>query len=459
MLPVPVVSYVRAYLTYYNTFKLTFYYKEHRFTIIEMHDYTVETTSSFFVWHQLLRNKLAFFGLCVVFFAISTAMLGYLIMPDSTPYSNDGMLEIAKKGIGFEVQVLKIKKDFDVPRVGIIERIISGQENPYEMVPLAEPPRIERDSVFYVVYPGKEKVNRRTTKRLELGYPLVRCVKSIYVGKSEKLGHNIPYNFLSSEGKYIYLSPQEIVHTISKEKAVEEFWENNVETKVYYLGTDKMGRDVLSRLMYGARISLVIGIVSVLISIVLGVFFGGVAGFFGGVVDNFVLWFMTVVWAIPALMFVVAVRLVLQSDAIWVTFMAVGLTMWVEIARVVRGQILSIKQKQYVEAARALGYSNIRIIFYHILPNLMGSLVVISASNFATAILIEAGLSFLGLGGPPSMPSWGVMIKEGLSELTPSGHWHLIILPCLAISIMVLALNLLGNGLRDIYDPKTARKL
>jgi peptide/nickel transport system permease protein len=156
-------------------------------------------------------------------------------------------------------------------------------------------------------------------------------------------------------------------------------------------------------------------------------------------------------------MLVICISLALNQRGIWVAFVAVGLTMWVDIARVVRGEILSIKQKLYVESAKAFGFSNRRIIFKHILPNILGSLIVISASNFASAILVEAGLSFLGLGVTPPTPSWGVMINEGFSAFASKDSWHLVWLPSLCISVTVLAFNLLGNGLRDAYDPRSLK--
>jgi peptide/nickel transport system permease protein len=167
---------------------------------------------------------------------------------------------------------------------------------------------------------------------------------------------------------------------------------------------------------------------------------------------------MTVVWSIPGIMLVIAISLALQSKGIWVAFVAVGLTSWVEIARVVRGQIISIKEKLFVEAARALGIGNQRIIFVHILPNIMGPLIVIATSNFASAILTEAGLSFLGLGVQPPMPSWGIMINEGYHTMGTVDSWHLILFPSLCICITVLAFNLFGNGLRDAYDPQSRTK-
>ena len=138
-------------------------------------------------------------------------------------------------------------------------------------------------------------------------------------------------------------------------------------------------------------------------------------------------------------------------------FVAVGLTMWVDIARVVRGQIMAIKQTLYIEAAKAFGISNKRIIFKHMLPNILGPLIVISTSNFAYAILIEAGLSFLGLGVQAPTPSWGIMIKEGFDAIGTRDSWHLVLLPSLCISTMVLAFNLFGNGLRDAYDPQNMK--
>ncbi|NJO02878.1 MAG: ABC transporter permease, partial [Bacteroidia bacterium] len=172
---------------------------------------------------------------------------------------------------------------------------------------------------------------------------------------------------------------------------------------------------------------------------------------------SFILWFMTVVWSIPGIMLVIAISLAL-GRGILVAFIAIGLTTWVEIARVVRGQIMSVKQKLYVEAARAMGMQNGRIIRVHILPNIFGPMIVIMTSNFASAILTEAGLSFLGLSAQPPMASWGVMVQEGFGLITSPGGIYLVLFPSLCIALMVLAFNLFGNGLRDAYDPKTSVK-
>jgi peptide/nickel transport system permease protein len=196
-----------------------------------------------------------------------------------------------------------------------------------------------------------------------------------------------------------------------------------------------------------------VGFISVFISLLVGILLGSLAGFFRGWIDNLIVWFINVVWSIPTLLLVIAITFAL-GKGFWQVFVAIGLTMWVEVARVVRGQILSIREKEFVEAGRAMGFKNSRIIFKHILPNVMSAVIVISAANFASAILIEAGLSFLGIGVQPPMPSWGIMIKEHYTYIILDSAF-LAIMPGLAIMIMVLAFMLIGQGLRDALDVKT----
>ena len=207
-----------------------------------------------------------------------------------------------------------------------------------------------------------------------------------------------------------------------------------IQQRTFYFGTDKYGRDLLSRLIIGTRISFFIGFIAVFISLLIGISLGAVAGYFGGKIDNFIMWIINITWSIPTLLLVIAITLAL-GKGYWQVFIAVGLTMWVEVARVVRGQVMSTKQQQYVEAAKALGFSNLRIIFKHILPNIMAPVIVISAANFAAAILIESGLSFLGIGAQPPTPSWGAIIKN---------HYNYIILgkPYLKLNFSIEALKL-----------------
>src|SRR5690606_24616671 len=190
-----------------------------------------------------------------------------------------------------------------------------------------------------------------------------------------------------------------------------------VSTRYYWLCNYKFGRDMLDRLMAGTIVSLSVGRISVLISLLLGISLGAIAGYFGGWIDDFITWIINVVWSIPTLLLVIAITFALGKGFVQV-FIAVGLTMWVEVARVVRGQVLSLKNMEYIEASRALGYSTFRIISRHIIPNILGPVIVISAANFASAILLEAGLSFLGIGAQIPMASWGQMIKDHYAYIT-----------------------------------------
>lgn len=229
----------------------------------------------------------------------------------------------------------------------------------------------------------------------------------------------------------------------------------NIEKKyikkiTFWLGTDKAGRDYLSRIILGGRVSLAIGFVAVFISLVIGIFFGTLGGYYGGKIDKMVMWLINVVWSIPTLLMVIAITLSL-GKGFWQVFLAVGLTMWVEVARVVRGQMMSVKKAPYITAAKALGFSNFRIITKHIFPNIFGPIIVIATANFAAAILIESGLSFLGLGAQPPTPSWGTMIKDYYGDMI-LGRPYLALIPGIAIMTTVLAFMMLGNGLRDYFD-------
>jgi peptide/nickel transport system permease protein len=233
-------------------------------------------------------------------------------------------------------------------------------------------------------------------------------------------------------------------------KTLEDIPKRYISEKKFLLGTDKYGRDLLSRMLIGIRISLGIGFVAVFISLIIGIAMGAIGGYYGGKIDAAIMWVINVTWSIPTLLLVIAITLAL-GKGFWQVFIAVGLTMWVEVARVVRGQVMGVKQMQYVTAARALGFNNWRIITRHILPNAMAPVIIISAANFAGAILIESGLSFLGIGAQPPMPSWGGIIKDHYAYII-LGKPFLAIIPGMAIMSLVTAFMLIGNALRDALD-------
>ena len=265
-------------------------------------------------------------------------------------------------------------------------------------------------------------------------------------------GHPLPYTAIPIESCQILPDSVSAVPLSGEPFTVDKRQVVKIEQRTFLLGTDAYGRDVLSMMMIGSRVSLSVGFIALLIALLIGITLGALAAYYGGWVDNLVTWIINVVWSIPTVLLVIAITFAL-GKGFWQVFIAVGLTMWVDIARVVRGQVYSIKEKEYVEAARALGYSPFRTIFHHILPNITGAVIVVAASNFASAILLEAGLSFLGIGVQPPMPSWGTMVKENYSYILLDNA-YLALLPGLAIMLLVLAFMLLGNGIRDALDVK-----
>jgi ABC-type dipeptide/oligopeptide/nickel transport system permease subunit len=329
------------------------------------------------------------------------SVFAYLFAPDASRNANQMHLSIHSKTLGFKVQMLTIP---------------SGIES--------------KQNFFSKVFFGK---NNTDTEIPIQTYSLNANVLS--------------YLEYASDG----------LNGLEKQVELSQFPNNDfkkyIDNRNFIFGTDKYGRDYLSRILIGSRISFFIGFVAVFISLIVGLLMGSLAGYYGGKIDAFIMWIINITWSIPTLLLVIAITLAL-GKGFWQVFIAVGLTMWVEVARVVRGQIISAKEMQYVTAARALGYNDYRIITKHILPNIFGPLIVISAANFAAAILIESGLSFLGIGAQPPMASWGAMIKDHYNYII-LGKPYLALIPGLCIMLLVMAFMLVGNALRDALDVKT----
>ena len=346
---------------------------------------------------RLRKNKGAIFGLILICLALLLAMFGYLLAPDGSPNANRMITEIGSKKPGFSMSFLTVKREQPLKPTNFFEQLINGKEEAYQYIPITYVETIGDSSIY------QKYVDDGVDER-----------KAIL---SSSLHHN----------------------------------NKTANTQLtFYLGTDKFGRDILSRLIIGVRVSLGVGLIAVIISLTIGILLGSIAGYFRGWADDLIMWFINVIWSIPTLLLVFAITLLL-GKGFWQVFIAVGLTMWVNVARLVRGQVLAVRELEYVEATRALGYSHSRTIFRHILPNILGPIMVIAASNFASAIVIEAGLSFLGVGVQPPQPSWGLMIKENYNFIITHNPM-LALAPGIAIMLLVLAFNLLGNGLRDALN-------
>ncbi|MGO3706617.1 MAG: ABC transporter permease [Mesonia hippocampi] len=356
----------------------------------------------------LQKFKKNFWGVLSFWFIIACAVIAifaYVLAPDKTMYANQMHLPIHSKPPGFQVQMLEVPQEKHIEQ-SWFSKILSGDKNPKLQIPIQS-------------------------------YE--------FLNDSLKI---IPYNSDKLQTAPVFYSLPEVFSSDDKAFVKDKF----ISKKTFVLGTDKYGRDLLSRLLVGTRISFSIGFVAVFISLFIGVFLGAFAGYFGGKVDAVIMWLINVAWSIPTLLLVIAITLAI-GKGFWQVFIAVGLTMWVEVARVVRGQVLGLKKLQYVTAAKALGFGHLRIISKHILPNIMAPVIVISAANFAAAILIESGLSFLGIGAQPPIPSWGGMIKDHYSYII-LGKAYLALIPGVAIMSLVMAFMLFGNALRDALDVK-----
>jgi len=346
-------------------------------------------------------NRWGMVSLLIVICAAIVSLFAYALAPDSTSNANQMHLSIHSQKPGFSVKMLLLPLP-EAEQPPMLQNFFLGKKPTNKEIPINGFELNSDELVYYPYQPNGV-----------LGTPIVVDLNDYA---------NIDLN-------------------------------NLVIDKRFILGTDTFGRDLLSRVIIGTRLSFSIGLVAVLISLLIGVFMGSLAGYFGGKTDAIISWIINVTWSIPTLLLVIAITLAL-GKGYWQVFIAVGLTMWVEVARVVRGQIMSVKTLPYITAVKALGLRDFRIISKHILPNIMSPVIVIASANFASAILIESGLSFLGIGAQPPSASWGSMIKDHYNYIA-LGKPYLAVVPGLCIMTLVMAFMVLGSALRDRLDVRS----
>ncbi len=354
------------------------------------------------IWNKLTKSKTALVGMSIIFFAVFVCLFGYFIAPDASIDADLQTVEIQSKPFGYTQQFLKIPINKNTQQ-STLSALFFGREIKDKYLP----------------------------------------IKSYSINAKE-----IVVNKYVDEDTAVTQSFNIAAITFNKPKNITQ----QIVTKKYLLGTDAFGRDMLSRIIIGTRVSMMVGMMAVIISLSIGILLGALAGYYKGKTDAAIMWLINVTWSIPTLLLVFAITLAL-GKGFWQIFIAVGLTLWVSVARLVRGQVIAVKELEYVQAARALGYKDSRIILIHILPNIIGSILVVAAGNFATAIIIEAGLSFLGIGVQPPQPSWGLMIKENYNLIITHNAAQALV-PGFAIMLLVLAFNFIGTSLRDAVDVK-----
>lgn len=386
---------------------------------------------------KFISNANALAGSLTLCYAFLLFIFAHILAPDKSPFANDQINELTFKEPGFSIHTLKIPIEMESPSQTLLSKLINGKHSKFRELPLNSY-SFKGDSIIISRYIGEE-------------IP----------------GENM--QFLMSNITEKNLSPEE-----NKQLLEHEF----IKTKTYYFGTDDLGRDYLSRIILGIRVSLSVGFVAVLIALFIGVPYGAIAGYYKKEppqiiikrkkitdyqtaaqksrkikipVDSGLQWIMQVIWAVPTLLLVFPIVFAFGQNY-YTIFIAVGFTMWVDIARIVRGQVILVRESEFIQAAQTFGFSDFRIIFKHILPNIVAPVIVITAANFAYAILTEAGLSFLGIGVQPPAPSWGLLISKYKDNLFTNPY--LALLPGFAITLLVLAFFMVGNGLRDALDVK-----
>ncbi|HQW12984.1 MAG TPA: ABC transporter permease [Saprospiraceae bacterium] len=393
----------------------------------------MNSTFKKFISSPLRAFALFFISLCSLL-----SIFVFLVVQDKTPQINEQIPAISLKEPGFQIILLSVHKESNYPPVPLWRRIFSGSPSTHDLIPVSSW-HISGDSIYYKQY--EEEVSRDSIPVQSLN------LAQIIYGREA-------VSVLSRQGDSIALQVENgMKENFSISQLSKEVRKNHIERRTFWFGTDIFGRSLFARTLLGLRFSLLIGLLAVLLSITIGTMIGMVAGYFGGRIDSVLNYIMNVFWSIPTLILVFAIVLV-TGRGIQNIFIAVGLTMWVDAARLVRGQVLALRSEKYIESVKVMGMGAARIIFRHILPNMMGPLIVIAVSNFASAIIIESGLSYLGFGIQPPAPSLGSLLSENYSYIL-SGKPMLAIIPVVVLLLLVFSFNLVGNGIRDIFDVKS----
>lgn len=352
---------------------------------------------------RFLKNKTGVFGFCIIIITCLVALFAYQLAPDNTPHADRQTIEIQAKNPGYQQ--------------------------------------------LFLVLPKKSTAIKSAFGRFFSGAPAID--EYLPINSYRISGNQIRVDYHVDDDTSIVKTFDIKTITQNKTNNISE----NIITRHYYLGTDGMGRDLLSRMIIGSRVSLSVGLMAVLIALLMGVTLGAVAGYFGGFADGLIGILINIFLSMPSLLMVFAFTIAM-GKGFWQIFLAVGLTSWVGLARLVRAEVMRCRAMEFVAAAKTMGLGSARIIFRHILPNIAGSIIVMATGIFASAIMIEAGLSFLGLGVQPPEPSWGSIIKENYTFLITHKPM-LAIAPGLAIMLLVLSFNLVGNALRDALDVRS----
>ncbi len=360
------------------------------------------------------------------------ALLGSVIRPDASQHASRQNQSLSKLYPLTTIQFLKLRMNKPASEKGVKRRFEKGG--------------VDSDFVYYP-YDGIQFSGNTVRVAFKGVSRMFHLVDVIYPIDALSLA-SIKQNTFSS---FKFVDIDNNSTSVSVEELKTEIQDSRLISRTFWFGTDALGRDVLSRLMAGSAVSLSVGFFSVCVSVILGLIIGLLAGYFGGPVDRLFSWSMNLFWSVPAILLVVSVTIAL-GNGVHALVVGISLVLWVEMAQVVRHTVLSIKLKDFVRALRLMGLSHVKILFRHILPNLIGPIAVLASTSFAEAIMLEAGLSFLGIGVQPPQPSWGNMIRDSYGYIISGDSAFLAIIPSVALIVLILSFVFVSNGLKEITE-------